>query len=159
MESLSRVIFIVIILSCRVFAQDESVSEEDLQKKFREFETAKKTVEAVYYFRHTFGHVHQNPSLSSMSMTTISCNHPVKILKVSGAEKKQENLLVNKEWYFVRVANYDGYIHQSALSEKRVECFQDKYPRYFESLNLEVNDLFYWGKLYDHYIHGRSKTK
>jgi hypothetical protein len=159
MESLGRILFIVLILSGNLFAQDENLSEDDLQKKFREFESAKKTVEAVYYFRHAFGHVHQNPSLSSMSMTTIACNHPVKILKVAGAEKKQENLLVNKDWYFVRVANYDGYLHQNTLSQKRVECFQDKYPRYFESLNLEVNDLFYWGKIYDHYIYGRSKAK
>jgi|GEM_PF-531950 len=158
MESLNKVLFIFVI-SIRLFAIDSAVSDEDLQKTFREFETAKKTVEAVYYFRGSFGHLHQNPSRSSMTLTTIACNHPVKILKVAGAQKKQENLLVNKEWYFVRVANYDGYLHKDILSEKRVECFQDKYPRFFESLNLEVNDLFYWGKIHDHFITGRSKVK
>ncbi len=101
----------------------------------------------ILYFQKDFGHVHKNSTQYSAALTTISCSHPVELLKA------------DKKWTKVKVGPYHGYIKTAFLGAKRKKCFQDKYPRFFEAMELDVNDYYYWGQLYGQYIIGKSKVK
>ncbi len=97
----------------------------------------------VYYYKNLFGHVHQNPSKYSASLTTIECGHPVRIYKTKGT-------FIGR-WASVTVAGHKGYIIRAFLRKSKVSCFQKKYPKFLNSLSLDLGQLYYWGKLYDHY--------
>jgi hypothetical protein len=45
------------------------------------------------------------------------------------------------------------------ISRRKPECFQDRYPRFFDNVALELSDMYYWGKLFDQYVEGRSKVR
>ena len=30
---------------------------------------------------------------------------------------------------------------------------------FFDGLNLDINDLYYWARLYDQYVQGKSKVR
>lgn len=112
--------------------------------------TDEKTV-GVFYFSEMFGHVHQSSVKTSASLTTIQCAHPVKVLESS-------KVSVSPEWAFVQVADYRGFIQKQFLVEKRPECFQGKYPKFFDALNLDLSELYYWGRLYDQYTMGETRV-
>lgn len=106
----------------------------------------------IFYFKPMFGHVHQSSVRTSASLTTIQCSHPVKVIessKVSAA----------KGWAYVEVSDYRGFIMKDFLSDKRPECFQGKYPKFFDAFNLDLSELYYWGRLNDHYIQGETRVK
>jgi len=105
----------------------------------------------ISYLNTIFGHVHRNPSRYSSSLTTISCGHPIKVLK--------QNILGKGQWAQVKVGAHKGFINLMYLSDKRPACFQDRFPRFFDNLDLELTDLYYWGKLYDQYVIGRTKVQ
>lgn len=111
---------------------------------------AKKKAEYVglKYYKNIFGHVHQNPSRYSNSLTTISCGHPVKVY----ANPK-------KHWSRVKVGPHSGFIEKNFLLNKRPKCFQDNYPRFFDQFTLDISELYYWGRLYDHYVQGKSRVQ
>lgn len=102
---------------------------------------------AVMYYKYMFGNVHQNPSRYSSALTTISCGHPVKIYSIKMGD-----------WTKVKVGAQIGYLPMEYLSSKRPVCFQDKYPRFFDQFSLGPTDLYYWGRLYDQYVMGKSKV-
>ena len=102
------------------------------------------------YFNEFLGHVHKNPSSDSTSLTIVQCQHSVKILK-------KDN--VPKEWFFVQVGEDKGYVSSKFLSQKRPACFQDKYPKFYNSLNLDLSEMYFWGKLSDHYLQGRTQAR
>jgi hypothetical protein len=113
--------------------------------------TDEKTV-GVFYFIPTFGHVHQTAVKTSASLTTIQCSHPVKVIESS-------KVSVAKEWAYVHIADHKGFVLKKYLSEKRPECFQGKHPKFFDALNLDLSELYYWGRLYDHYIQGETRVQ
>jgi hypothetical protein len=114
----------------------------------------------VAYFNKFFGHIHRNPSRYSQSLSTIGCGHPIKIYKIiSKKEKKDIQVFFNRNFYYVKAGPYKGFIHKKYLSKKPPRCFQDLYPRFFDSLELELTDMYHWGKLYDQYVYGRSLVK
>jgi hypothetical protein len=104
----------------------------------------------VFYFKPILGHVHESSSSSSASLTTIQCSHPVKVVESS-------KVSVSPEWTYVYVADFKGFVRKEFLSEKRPECFQGKYPKFFDSLNLDLSELYYWGRLYDRYIQAETR--
>jgi len=53
------------------------------------------------------------------------------------------------------VASLEGYIKSDFLARNKVRCLQDRYVRFFSRLNLEISDIYYWGKLYDQFVSGR----
>jgi hypothetical protein len=116
----------------------------------------KNKVLGVYYFKKIFGHIHQNPSSYSTTLTTLSCGHPVRLLSKKTGGNSQK-VLFNRKWNLIKVGPYTGYIQQSFLSKKKVKCFQDRYPKFFDSLNLEITDMYYWGRLQDQYVRGKSQ--
>ncbi len=102
------------------------------------------------YFNEFLGHVHKNPSSDSTSLTIVQCQHSVKLLK-------KEN--VPEGWFFVQVGEDQGYVSSKFLSQKRPPCFQEKYPQFYNSLNLDLSEMYFWGKLSDHYLQGRTQAK
>jgi len=113
---------------------------------------AKAGISRVVYFNHLFGHVHKSPSRYSQSLSTIECGHPVKIVQEKGHE------IIKGNYIKVKVGPYNGYIHKIYLSNKKEKCFSDKYPKFFNALNLTITDMFYWGKLNDQFVQGQSKV-
>ena len=109
-------------------------------------------VVGTFYFNPLFGHVHQSSVKTSASLTTIQCAHPVKVLESS-------KVTVSSDWRYVQVADYRGFIQKQFLSEKRPECLQGKYPKFFDAVNLDLAELYYWGRLYDHYVMGETRAR
>ncbi len=107
-------------------------------------------VVGIFYFTPLFGHVHQSSVRTSASLTTIQCAHPVKVVESS-------KVSVGPEWAYVYVADYKGFILKEFLAEKRPDCFQGKYPKFFDALNLDLAELYYWGRLYDQFIQGETR--
>ena len=114
---------------------------------------AKSDVSRVVYFNQLFGHIHKNPSRYSQSLSTIECGHPVKVMKEKGSE------FISGNYIKVKVGPYLGYIDQVYLSSKKEKCISDKYPKFFNALDLSLADMFYWGKLNDQYVQGESKVQ
>ncbi len=114
---------------------------------------AKKTPEKVMYFSKLFGHIHKGPSRYSQSLSTIGCGHPTKV--IGNTEISSSGVSFLK----VKVGPYIGFISKTYLRSKRPECFADEFPRFFDNLNLSLTEMYYWGKLYDQYITGRSRVK
>ncbi len=106
----------------------------------------------IYYFTPTFGHVHQSAVRTSASLTTIQCSHPLKVIESS-------KVSVGAEWSYVQVAEYRGFVLKEFLAEKRPDCFQGKYPKFFDAFNLDLAELYYWGRLNDQFIHGETRVK
>lgn len=119
---------------------------------FAETSTPDEKVVGVFYFNQMFGHVHQSSVRTSASMTTIQCSHPVKVMESSKVQ-------ADKKWSYVEVADYRGFILKQFLADKRPECFQAKYPKFFDAFNLDLAELYYWGRLNDQYISGETRVK
>ena len=105
----------------------------------------------VFYFKETFGHIHSNTSRYSSSLTTVGCGHPIKVFSQKDA--------FGKIWYEVEVAGQKGYVLKEFMLSSKPECFQQKYPVFFNAMNLGVSELYYWGRLYDQYVKGEVKVK
>jgi hypothetical protein len=118
---------------------------------FAETTSTDEKIVGVFYMTPLFGHVHQSSVRTSASLTTIQCAHPVKVIESS-------KVSVSKEWAYVEVADYRGFVMRQYLSEKRPDCIQGKYPKFFDALNMDLSELYYWGRLYDHYIQGETRV-
>jgi len=112
---------------------------------------AEKVVGSLY-FNKFLGHLHKNPSRSSSSLTTIQCAYPVKVIGDSATT-------MPPGWIIARVGDDQGFIQSRFLSEKRPDCFQEKYPKFYLNLNLDLTDMYYWGRLNDQYLLEESKVK
>ncbi len=119
---------------------------------FAETVSTDEKIVGVFYMKPLFGHVHQSSVRTSASLTTIQCAHPVKVIESS-------KVSVSSEWAYVEVADYRGFILKQYLSEKKPECLQGKYPKFFDSLNMDLSELYYWGRLYDHYVQGETRVQ
>ena len=102
----------------------------------------------VFYFSEIFGHIHQFPSPYSSSLTTISCNHPMKVYEAKTSKAG---------WRLVKTVGLQGYIQSEYLRPKQVQCFQSQYSKFFDALELSITDMYYWGRLSDLYIKGKSR--
>lgn len=116
-----------------------------------------KTLIGVRYFSKIMGNIHQNPSRYSQVLSTISCNQPLKVMKETSKDGKEFILYGEDNWNFVSVGPYEGYILTEYISDKKVDCLDEEYAKFFEGLNLDINDMYYWARLYDQFIQGKSK--
>jgi hypothetical protein len=106
----------------------------------------------IFYFTPAFGHVHQSAIRTSGALTTIQCSHPLKVIESS-------KVSVEPEWAYVQVAEHKGFILKEFLSAKRPICFQGKYSKFFDVFNLDLSELYYWGRLSDQFIQGETRVK
>ena len=97
---------------------------------------------AIQYVSRPYAVVHENPSRYSIAQTSVACGFPVKI--VGDVSVKEE-----REWYYVQAGEFKGYIQGEHLAQVRGECLQEKYPKFFSQLNLDLNELYHYGKLFD----------
>lgn len=102
------------------------------------------------YFSEFMGHVHKAPDTDSSSLTALQCGFKVKVL---------ESKLADSIWSFVQVGEDKGFVENSRLSDQRPDCFQGKYQDYYNSLNLDLTDLYYLGKLKEQFVSRESKAK
>ncbi len=107
----------------------------------------KKKVRGIRYYKNMFGHIHRNSSKESASLTTVACGHPLRVIGNRA------------DWMMVKIDDQKGHVLQNWLLDRKPDCFQNKYPKFFNALNLELSELYYWGRLYDHYISGRSEIQ
>lgn len=105
----------------------------------------------IFYMKPILGHVHQSSVKTSASLTTIQCSHPVKVIESS-------KVSTGAEWAYVQVGDHRGFILKEYLASKRPDCFQGKYPKFFDAVNLDLAELYYWGRLYDHYIQVETRV-
>ena len=106
--------------------------------------------EEVVYLTTFLGHVHQSPSRLSPSLTTIQCGHPIKIIK-------DKNVIISEDWERVQVADWKGFVWKKHISAHKPNCFQARYPKFVDAFNLDLTELYYWGRLNDHWEEGRAE--
>jgi len=104
----------------------------------------------VVYLTTFLGHVHQSPSRLSPSLTTIQCGHPIKVIKES-------NVVVSDDWERVQVADWKGFVWKKHISPSKPDCYQGRYPKFVDAFNLDLTELYYWGRLNDHWEEGRAE--
>lgn len=109
------------------------------------------TVVARMYFKDFMGHVHKTPSSDSSSLTAVQCAFKVKILKSKDS--------IDPMWSYVKVGEDIGFIETSRLTSNRPNCFQSKYQEYYNSLNLDLTDLYYLGKINEQFVTKESKSR
>jgi hypothetical protein len=119
-------------------------------------EGRKTEVIGTFYFGPLFGHVHQSPSSNSSTHTNIACGHPIRVLSQTLPDGRKVELF-EENWRLVSVGPFEGYLRDRDLVRTKPTCFQDQFPRFMNALNLELTDMYNWGKLYDNYETGRSK--
>ena len=103
----------------------------------------------TFYFVPFYGHLHQNPSNYSQSVTALSCGHPVKLMEELG--------VAPGEWNQVEASGRSGFIRSRYLSASRTSCFEQRFPEFVQKMELRIEDLYYWGKLYDNYTYAEVK--
>lgn len=112
----------------------------------------------VKYASETFVNIHQNASRYSQVLATISCNHPLMIIKdVKDGTELVEN--ISEKWQKIKTGEYVGYIFDAYVSSKKVNCLQDLNPKFFEKLNLTLTDMYYWARLNDMYIIDKTQVQ
>lgn len=114
------------------------------------FSSFSQEVVSRMYFSEFMGHVHKAPDNDSSSLTAVQCGFKVKVLKV----KRK-----TPEWSYVSVGEDKGFIKNSRLSSTRPNCFQGKYQEFYNSLNLDLTDLYYLGKLNEQAVTRESKSR
>ncbi|MFZ4712302.1 MAG: hypothetical protein ACOYL6_01205 [Bacteriovoracaceae bacterium] len=102
-------------------------------------------VVGIYYIKSMFTHVHQTTNANSVSLTTVACGHPLKVLKT----EKTKTIT----WYYTEVGAHKGYVQEDFTTSTKPDCFQGNYPIFFNGLNLDLSQMYYWGRLNDQYIH------
>ena len=101
------------------------------------------------YYKNFLGHVHKNPSKDSTSLTTLQCSHSVKIIEEKNSVEG---------WTKVVVGEDKGYIQTDFLLDKRPDCLQSEYPKFYHALELDITEMYHWGRLYDHYVNERTRV-
>ncbi len=105
----------------------------------------------IFYFNQMFGHLHKSSTIESTSLTTLSCGFPVKVLKTNSTD--------SVGWELANVGEFRGYLRTEQLSDKMPDCFQSKYPKFFNGLTLDIAEIWFWGRLYDQYIMVKAKVQ
>ena len=83
-------------------------------------------------------------------LPTVACGHPIKVYQTKTSRPG---------WKLVKTVGVEGYIQSNYLRPRQVKCFQDRYPKFFDSLELSITDMYYLGRLSDLYIRGKSKVR
>jgi hypothetical protein len=107
------------------------------------------------YFNQIFGNLHQTKNLVSASLTTISCGQQLSVLEDS--DPLQKNVEDHSNWIKVKIGSFEGFILKELGSEQKPFCLQEYYYDFFDLLDLDLGELYYWGKLYDRYQILRTK--
>jgi hypothetical protein len=100
--------------------------------------------QSVGFYNKTFGHIHLKPYSGSASVTNISCGEKL--------QKDMSAKLIEQDWEAVVFGDKKGYVFKGHLSQIEPPCLQSDYPIFFQALELDLTEIFLWGKLSDHFI-------
>ncbi len=104
----------------------------------------------VIWFAKTYGQMKPWPGPLDEGLLTVSCGQS---LETYSSDQIPANHV------FVGVSGQKGLLLQEDTLEKRPICPQSQYPRFTKGLGLTLMDVYYWGRLGDMVIRGRSKAK
>lgn len=107
------------------------------------------------YFNRFSGHLHQGPDAQSTSLKVLNCGDILKVI----SNEKEVTTPSKFNWSKLQTASHIGYVRQEFLSTEPPNCFNNKYLKFVEQFKLELTDRYNWGRLYDHYVLGKSKVK
>lgn len=107
------------------------------------------------FFNFFSGHLHQGPNPLSSSLKVLNCGDRLRVIP----QEKEVATSSRFSWTKLQTATYIGYVREDFLSSGLPDCFNHKYLKFVEQFKLEVTDKYNWGRLYDHYIFGKSKVK
>ncbi len=96
------------------------------------------------YFNKVFGHINLKPYSGSTSVTGISCGEKL--------QKDSKTKVMEQDWEAVTFGDKKGYVYKGHLSATMPKCLQSSYPIFFQSLELDLTEIFLWGKLSHHFI-------
>lgn len=113
--------------------------------------SSEKTLVGIFYVNQLFSNIHQHPVTSATSLMALSCGTPLKVYET--------NSKVSPDWSAIIYDNNQGFIQKKLLDNTRPLCFQDRYPKFFNQINLDLTQMYYWGKLYDQYVMGKVRVK
>lgn len=95
-------------------------------------------------YNKTFGHIHLKPYSGSSSVTGISCGETLLL--------DSSNKSLEVDWKAVKFGDKKGYVYKGHLSSTQPKCLQADYPIFFQALELDLMEVFLWGRLSDHFI-------
>jgi len=107
------------------------------------------------YFNLFSGHLHQVANPQSTSLKVLSCGDILKVI----SNEKEVTTPSKFNWSKLQTASHIGYVRQEFLSTELPNCFNNKYLKFVEQFKMELTDRYNWGRLYDHYVLGKSKVK
>jgi hypothetical protein len=95
----------------------------------------------IVYLSQSFAHIYSKPFNNTEALTTIACGHP---LKVSSTPDNQY-----KNWLQVELEGQIGYVYKDFTTSSRPKCFQAQFNSFYRGLKLDLEDLYYWGRIND----------
>ena len=99
--------------------------------------------DSIYYAK-TFGHIHLKPYSNSSSVTGVSCGEKLK--------KDTKIKVMEQDWEGVEFGAKKGFVYKNHTSFQTPKCLQADYPIFFQSLELDLTEIFLWGRLSDQFI-------
>lgn len=90
---------------------------------------------STYFIEDNFIHMFKFKSDQATYDYTLSCGTPVTVVT-------KEN-----DWSEISFKGQKGFVPTTSLVMTAPECFQEKYPLFYDALKVDNADLFYWGKL------------
>lgn len=128
---------------------DEGMVKHELMEK--QGPPPQKKLVGVFYVKRPYLNLHQGTLPYSSVLTTLSCNQPVKVFETTPK--------IVEDWQSVTVGDFEGFLPSEFLGTKRANCFNEKYPKFLNSLQLDLTEMYYWGRLDDQYIQGKSQIR
>ena len=104
------------------------------------------------YTNRQFIHLHKNPSINSVTLTSLSCATRLKKVK----QKESES---NFLWQKVSVGSFTGFVKSKFISKKKSKCFSSRYPVIFNSLDFSMIEIYKWGRINDLFVEGITGIK
>ena len=104
---------------------------------------------ADFFIKKNFVILGQNPRPSSNPISILSCGSKVKVMY-----QKNKTL---KNWSFVNVGPFEGYIKEQLLVKKKPQCFEDRFPKFYNSFKIKLSEMYYWARLNQHILENGPK--
>ena len=90
----------------------------------------------------------QNPRPSANPISVLSCGSKVKIELQKSKSMK---------WSFVKIGPFEGYMKGQFLSKKKPVCFEDRFPKFYNSFRIKLSEMYYWARLNHHFLENNLK--
>ena len=103
-----------------------------------------------YFIEKNFVILGQNPRPTTNSISILSCGSKVNLLP-------QKN--PKQEWTFIKVGSYEGYVKKQFLNKKKPDCFEDRFPKFYNSFRIKLSEMYYWARLNHHLLENKPHVR